>query len=793
MPATAERPIRDRHTRPTRASRSGTPVSGTRERAGESLAPAALSPEALTPAGVERLQRAAGNRAVQHLLSQNARPPDPEPSQMIRAEPIAAIQRDLSDERYVPYTIEARSRAPVEAFRAALETAIPPDRRSGDALRMLQVLPAVAAILDEFLSAQFTRAEILDGSSPCHPGSYGALGLGPDDANALWDLYKARWESQNAATRRQWLSLGQRRISALILPYATTRHVPQAQRAQVRQYIDRLIRQRIAALRSDRTYAVLSRGGQPLAEPIIITPPVRGAGRPRGPRETPLTAEQTGELYQVDDPGAPVTAEEIEQARSEIQVQEVSRRDVEFINTDILAPMPVPQGDDPGIRREAFANLVEMLREQERLEADIAARTPAATGETSTAGEPPAESPEVAGLRQRLTALHTRITAESAHATELALAWYRQQEAAIGAGVAPAEPQAPAGRRIPRASTRSGSPAVRLYYIRRAIAALEAGTLLRRIVRTHYRGTVAGAQIDVRPAELGIKVDRPEGHGGGGPGYREGLLEERVRQSGLPPEHHAMTLHVLQAFSRLEGAPQSLNTWDSAVLTLGSGLAARGVLQTTLGEFKQADPRAFRALFGRYGIDVEGGGQNWNLTLRVPQQPLSSEYTAGELLRGERAITYIVSDPVLLVQLRRAGHAGPWQIPLIDGAIGSVRAALAYQYRGVGWTSLMQGLPAPLVEGTYFALANNVHASGNTSGVTGNLDTAWAAIDRETELEFGQLTSDPAGLAFRQRLAVAAALAPARNRRNAFIRVVPALAAHLPAAPARRRAAGSSR
>jgi len=725
----------------------------------ERPAPRGALPGAPTVARIRALQRKAGNRATAEWLHR------------LSVGGVPAIQREDGEGRYVRYEITPHERAESDRLRAALEEGIPADQRTGIAGRMVLVLPAAAEILDEHLSAEFSEGQILNPGSSCHPASH--PGLEPGDLDALWDLWKARWDSPNAATRRRWLRSAQNRIGELSLPWATRSYVREPLRATVRRCIESLVRERIAALRNDSRFVTRSADGRHLV-PVVTPVPQR----PRGTRERALTPEQTGEQYVPPEPGAPVTAQEIEAARAEIQVEVVSSQMVEFVNTEIIAPMPVAEGDETNIRVRAFRQLIELLRQQEALEAEVERLSSAQAG--------PQPDPALAAARQRLEALRAQIAAEVPRARDAALAWYRQQEAEIPVGTEPVEPTAAEGQRLSRPRAGSGNARTRLFYVRRAIAALEANRLLVRYRREHYRGTVAGARIEIAPAQLGTKVDRPQGHGGGGPGYIEGLLQERVQQSGLAAGEQSLALHVIQAFQVLEGVPQSLNTWDSAVLTLGSGLAARGVLQRTLHEFKQAAPDAFRALFGRYGIDVYGSGENWNLSVQVPHQTPGGQTTLEEL-RGEQAIEYIVNDPVLLVQLRRAGHARPWQIHLIDGALGSLRRALGYQFQGVAWGRVMEGLPAPLVEGSYFALANNWHASGGTGKVDRALNAEWGRIDPETELTLEQMLTDPAGLAFRQRLAVASLRAPAANRLRRFVDQVPGLAPFVPRSEAPRR------
>lgn len=228
--------------------------------------------------------------------------------------------------------------------------------------------------------------------------------------------------------------------------------------------------------------------------------------------------------------------------------------------------------------------------------------------------------------------------------------------------------------------------------------------LLREYPRTAYTGNLNYGSdrsrrtgIDLTPTGGGTLVDRPDGFANGGPAYRNGLVEDAVgnaitqadeaRQAGstnlqetvLTEDYRELATTILYTFQQLEGPPSSMNTWDSADLTAASGIAARGVLESMLFRFHESNPQEFRNLFGRFGVGVENGRRGPALTVRVPNDTTigSHTITAGETIHGEQAIQYIINDPVLLVQFRRAGHSEGYQVHQLGGAMGSMRRALA--------------------------------------------------------------------------------------------------------------------
>lgn len=499
-----------------------------------------------------------------------------------------------------------------------------------------------------------------------------------------------------------------------------------------------------------------------------------GETRHHHSRERMLTPQETGELYIRENPTAPVDPEEIEMARAEIRIEELRSREDEFINTDVLAPMPVASGRSPNIRTRAFSSLIESLRKQSSLEQQL---------EELQQGQSNMEAADLHSLQQQWDLLRDTIREQARHAIKIALTWYRQQETKVGVDVTPVEPRVAPGRRMDRPSTGRGSRSVRMYYIRRAIEALESGQLLHRYRRVEYLGHVSGRRIHLRPVRFSPKVDRPEGHYGSGIGYHQGVLKQRVQEhSKLPDEHRPMALNILSAFRRLEGSPMSLNTWDSAVLTLGSGIAARGRLQETFHQFKQANPQMFHALFGRYGLDVYSSGNSHGLSVQVPRQPLGPEYQPGDVLVGEQAIEYIVKDPVLLVQLRRAGHALGWQQFLADNALDSVCEALSYTFHGLPINQLLRGLPAELAQGVYFALSNAIHGQGirGLRQISDALENTWKSIQHSTSLSLEQLIADEQQpLRYREQLAVAMIRVVDNSRLNGFLAELPELGAHL--------------
>ena len=766
----------------------------------------------------QKADDAVGNRSVQRIVAGGERDIS---SQTLVGEHLGqppAIQREGEEDRYVRYEILGRSRAPIERFRAELNAGIPEDQQAGMALRIVQVLPAVAAILDEFVSAQHSRAEILDRTAHANPGAYGGLGLSENDANALWDFYKARWESPDRATRQRWLGAGQRRIGQLILPWAVRRYVSQHYRSRILGRINGLIRQRIRALRADRNFAVLSQGGVPLEEPIIVSAPVRPRPTRRRSRRQVLTPEQvTNPAYQIPEggPESPITLGEVRSSRAEIRITPRPAESLLWVRTEIVSLVgtsrytlmrPLITGRGSGLlfdRHAANSTLFELQRGAEAL---LQALSRTSEGEVEGTTDPSggggaSVEAQRARLRQlnddlipqataRLVQIDRQVQTVAATVAPRVLQNYTRERQRLlerwaqryrSETLTPLDPSTIgitdderlrriligfSPRYIQNHWTREAR--VLLFRLDQAIESLQQAStetgegegetevtttgphpLLREVERTAAEASLAyspGARIELDPVGATGLLDRPEGvFEGGGGGYRAGVFEgeiasistarqERPATHVLPAEYRPVALDILRALERLEGAPTSLNTWDSADITAGSGLAARNRLQDALVAFQRTDPEGFRQLFGRYGINAYEAGGAGQLSVMVPESGRAGAHAirAGDILYGEQAIQYIIRDPFLLAQFRRAGYSESYQRSLVRETLNTITAALRTRYRNRTWRDILQGLPEEVAGQAINALSTAIHGSGTTAGPHRHIDANSASADLDT-------------------------------------------------------------
>lgn len=272
----------------------------------------------------------------------------------------------------------------------------------------------------------------------------------------------------------------------------------------------------------------------------------------------------------------------------------------------------------------------------------------------------------------------------------------------------------------------------------------------RQTVTSHLRYT-RGGRVTLTPVRPGTLVDHPDGFHNGGASYHAGLPEQAVNEamtsaqehrannSGeardrvLQPVHRETALTILYTFQHLEGTPTSMNTWDSADLTAASGIAARGPLEHMMADLKRDHPQEFRNLFGRFGIDVyhNRSANHYALSIRIPEDRQIGRHhvTAGTVLRGEQAIQYIINDPVILLQLRRAGHSAVYQRQALDHALNSMRTALIRECRNdIPWGQVLSTCPDETVRAeATFAVTNEIHASNG-------LGNANARVPRSADL-----------------------------------------------------------
>ena len=714
------------------------------------------------------------------------------------------------------------SRAPAgaEALSEALEAAYDGLEASAATHQMMRVLPAIAHILSVLPGVQARPAS----GDPRHPDTWGRQAapaspeVAPDTAApplqpwmvpidrqyvlALWDLWKAIWESPDRDTRRQHhdLATGETRLGPLLTQFE---HTAPADRRQfgaawrrVRTLYASTIRSPLRQLRNRPT------GWTPI--PAVATRPVRRRGRGR----TLTEAQVVNPAYAIpgDDPSSPVTLEEVRASRGEIAIRRRPAESILWVRQEIVSLVgesrytlmaPLITGRGSGLlfgRHTANAALHASQVERDELRAAAEAREQEGGEEGETA--PRARrgpSPEAQQARlheldenvipqqtERLREIDAQVQAAAPAVATRVLEEYRRTRETLlaawaqhnhGETLTPFNPESlPTDRAtrldrllLGRAGTfsrnhRRDEARALLFRLDGAIATLAAAEpapeapegappategaappamhpLLREVERSAIEASLTyspGATISLDPVQATGLLDRPEGiFEGGGGGYREGLIDETVdeliaagREGGgegpgtLPPAYRNIARDILHALESLEGAPTSMNTWDSADITAGSGLAARGVLQNTLLAFHRSDPAGFRQLFGRYGVEAYSASGNGQLSVMVPEATRvgTHDVAAGTVLRGEQAIQYIIRDPVILAQFRRAGHATSYQRSLIRGTLGSITQALDATYQGVAWRTILQGLDEEVAGQAVNAIATAVHGSGGPDG-----------------------------------------------------------------------------
>ncbi|MCB9230721.1 MAG: DUF4157 domain-containing protein [Bacteroidia bacterium] len=715
----------------------------------------------------------------------------------------AERDHSLDLDAYAQFLPAATGRALLNSLR----TAIPAAEQDGLALQLILILPALAAILDGSLEPANWQT-FINRESPHHPAGYENFTVAGPGNLALWDFYKARWESANRETRRPNLSLGNGHSGYFRNQSLINRFVPANQRNPVNALIRRLITQPIQNLTNRANYQVFSTNGVPMtmeeyqarleAERLR-----REQEAARRASRGQWTEEQTGEAGSSDFDQATFDAmsteerlAEITAARSEFNMVAIRTERIEFLNTDVLAPLTIKGGNDlTGPRHILFGNLIRLLNHKATLERRLEeARSP--FGDDSAAADANAQ---VRSLQEELRTLQVEIDAAIVTASAAARTYYEGQLESLrtrlasgrrgrelGAAVAPSAPGEDQRQQRDSLSTDRHSPETVRWFIERALRAISEGHLTRRYERTEYRAEVAGRAVVLTPVgsptgadgeyHLSRKVDLPSGYVAGGASYRPGLIQEVVAdpETRLAPEWHSTAIHCCEAFQGLEGRPTSLNTWDSAGITLGSGIAARGRLQTYMYDFQQSNPGAFHRLFGRYGINTYRRGGVTGLSLMVPEGGEAGGPAAGTVLNGEAAIQYIINDPLLLAQCVRAGHSIAWQRALIQAAIHSLKSALAFTYGGKTWPQIITGVPEPLREASLFAITNQFHGAGNASVVTSGLNDSRARIQTEYHQDIQSLEVSDATLLTRREMARVAFLSVPGNRRAGFLRIVPA-------------------
>lgn len=264
-------------------------------------------------------------------------------------------------------------------------------------------------------------------------------------------------------------------------------------------------------------------------------------------------------------------------------------------------------------------------------------------------------------------------------------------------------------------------------------------------------------EIELTPAKPGgYLLERPGGYAGGGrTTYSQENIDEvldEVYDSEDPDQKQQqnMAKKLLGTLSKNEGRADSINTWDRAIVTLGSGIAGFGRLQKTFWEYKQSAPGDFQETVGKFGIDIVKRSRNSNpyFTVRVPPEEVRTdsqrEIPSGTLIEGSdssketcQALDFIASDPVLLARLRYAGCQDAFQKILIKEAVGSAQKASGYGFEidlpdgttfRVNWADLIKDLGDDYLEFTQAIIADRYHGYGNFDIVTNAVKPEYLAL-----------------------------------------------------------------
>ncbi len=219
----------------------------------------------------------------------------------------------------------------------------------------------------------------------------------------------------------------------------------------------------------------------------------------------------------------------------------------------------------------------------------------------------------------------------------------------------------------------------------------------------------------------------------------------------------------LKTLATNEGKANSMNTWDSELVTAGAGLSGSGRLQRAMYRFKQEDPGKFHQVLGKFGVDIvkDGGEGNAYFTVRVPDDAsmipakLTGKVTPGQFIKGSKstgsgktmdrfsdapALYYIAHDPLLLTRFMYAGHFASYQAIILEESSGSLRRGEhltltippkskeknkkartsdepepeAVAPIKVKWTDVMSGLDNEYLEATQAVAGYRYHASAST-------------------------------------------------------------------------------
>jgi hypothetical protein len=585
-----------------------------------------------------------------------------------------AVQRDPGDEpvRRIEYSYVPRE-LPSQAGRqlqAALLRGIPADKRHDDGQTLLALLPGLANILDPAITAA-ERGLIVDRGSAWHPASYEGDHIPTPPMWALWDYYKARWESDDLATRRGHVELGLSHWHPLLLPRTFNEYVDREHRSEIRSLITSLIEQPARRLRSNRTFDVLTHNGNALSAEEL-------AARERRRTEAAAARRSRG--------GGAARSERVDVAREDVHVTDGEARTARYINPDALRYVPhqTSGGSDP--RRVAFNPLAAVLNDLIAAEGNPAAiaevQTRLAAEETATR-----ERMRVYVRRHRHGAELTAALADidsmpltvevevQSHDVDVGMFRVHLEPVAPGALV-----ERPGGYRastteIATGRTVTGSPTPEVMESVVGSFSGDQQTIARQYLEVIRRGE--GSMTSLNTWDR-LRITLGSGVGAAG------RLQDR--------------------FAQFQAAEASEDDGDDA----------------------------YERLFGRHGVGVEARGMRRD-GRGTGNSVFRTTGADGGALEGTEATEAMANDPATLGVMVAAGFDPAWQTFLLRGGAESLQRAFNVSFtcgddgavtlaEGGGGTNLYSWLhghvPANVLSAAMFAIADDFHGSGHLSGDT---------------------------------------------------------------------------
>jgi hypothetical protein len=499
-----------------------------------------------------------------------------------------------------------------QQLQAALRVGISPDRRHDEGLVLLNLLPGLANILDPDITAARDHALIVNIAMAWHPASYGNCSIPTPYVWALWDYYKARWESEDLRTRRRHIDAGQSHWHSLMLPRLFNDFVAQAQRSEIRSLVSRFIETPARRLRNNTIFDVLSHDGRELtADQRVALERRRTEARERRRRGGGIGRSETMDV-----------------APGDVRVTSGQVRTVRYINPDALRFVPHRQNVSP--RRTVFTPLASVLNEL---------RTARASGDAAA-----------------IAAAEIRLTTEEEATRQRIRDWV--------------------SRNRPAGAARDV-----------ALASINALDLTVDVEVRSHDVDIGSFSVQLEPVEPGALIERPGGFSAlvteiaTGRSVSGRASEEVMNAlvSGFSGDERVIARQFLEVIRLGEGSLTSLNTWDRTRITLGSGIAAAGVLQDMYAMFQRDDPVAYERIFGRHGIGIVARGVHGDIG--SGQSLFRTTGEEGRQLVGDEAREQLANDPRALAVMVTAGFDPAWQSFLLRGGVNSIRRGLSVTFR----------------------------------------------------------------------------------------------------------------